>query len=328
MVQLQTIVDIPSPGFSIDYSHKTLLLGSCFSTNIGNKLETLKFQTNSNPFGVIYNPASIAQAINILLKKNSFDSEELNNHNGLWYSFYHHSSYSSKNKQECLNAINNSLKISKEQLLKSAYLFITLGTAWAFRHKESARIVANCHKIPAKEFERLYLNPQEIVNALSSAIKSLLAVNGNIKIILTVSPIRHWKDGATENTRSKSALILAIKELESIFSNIYYFPVYEIFMDELRDYRFYASDMLHPSDFSIEYIWERFSNTFFNDDTHRLIKEIEKIVKSFQHRPLNTEDESFQKFISGVKSKAEDLQSKYSFIDFSEELKEHGKYFV
>ncbi len=325
MPQLQTFVDIPSPKVSIEHSHNILLLGSCFSTNIGKKLEALKFRAKTNPFGVIYNPASIAQSINILLKRNSFEAEDLNFNNGLWFSYYHHSSFSNVDKQTCLDEINKSLQTTKEHLLKSDYLFLTLGTAWAYRSKETSRIVANCHKIPAKEFDRVYLNPDEIYNTLSSSYKSLFEANRDIKIVLTVSPIRHWKDGAIENMRSKSSLILAIKELEKNLPNIYYFPVYEIFMDELRDYRFYASDMLHPSEFSIEYIWERFIDTFFNNKTTELVKEIEKLIKLFRHKPMNTEGENYKKFLENLKSKVSRIQSKHAFLDFSEEL---NKYFV
>lgn len=328
MPQLQTIVNIPPPDFSIDYSNKILMLGSCFSTNIGCRLESLKFQTNTNPFGVIYNPASIAQSLNILLEKECFTLNELNYNNGLWYSYYHHSAFSNTEKEICLDGINKSLHKAKLHLSETDIVFLTLGTAWAFRNKQTGQIVANCHKVPASEFDRVYLNPSEVTETLSTVIKNLLKLNTQIKVIFTVSPIRHWKDGAIENMRSKSTLLLSIKEIEEEFQNIYYFPVYEVFMDEMRDYRFYASDMLHPSDFSIDYVWEKFTNTFFESNTRELVNEVGKLLKSFAHRPVNAKGDAYGKFIEQLKKRVYDIQKRNSFLDFSEELAETNKNIV
>lgn len=320
MLQLQTKVTIPSPNFSINHKDKTLLLGSCFITNIGKRLETNKFSALTNPFGVLYNPASIAQSLMLLLEKKKFETEELNYANDLWYSFYHHSSHSHSDKNTCLENINQNLAIAAEQLSNCAHLFITLGSAWAFKHKKTGEIVANCHKLPASNFTRIYLDPQEIVNKLSEPLKILTSLNPNINIVFTISPIRHWADGAIENMRSKSALHLAIKELEDHFSNTYYFPVYEIFMDELRDYRFYNSDMLHPSDFAIEYIWNSFNNTFFNSQTQALFKELGKILKSFNHRPINSETTIHKEFVIKLIQRTKLLVSKHPHLDFTKEI--------
>ena len=324
MVTLQTWVEVPNPSLSINYADKVLFLGSCFSTNIGQRLKRLKFPVNVNPFGVLYNPASISQAIKILTEQKSFREEELDKHNDLWFSFYFHSSFSHSDKLTCLSKINTSLEASAGELKQLKYVFITLGTAWAYRYKKTGNIVSNCHKIPAGEFIREYMGPEKVVQELSESMKLMLKNNKDVRFVITVSPIRHWKDGAIENMRSKSSLLLAIKELEETFSNVYYFPVYEIYMDELRDYRFYASDMLHPSEFSIDYVWERFAETFFSGETMRLAARVDKLIKSFQHRPLNAGGEPYKKFLLNLKENAAKLEAQYPFLEFTEELKAVG----
>lgn len=328
MLQLQTLVDIPKPNFQVDYSSKLLLLGSCFSSNIGSRLERLKFNAVTNPFGVLYNPASISQSIDNLLNRDSFTEKEISFHNELYFSYYHHTSFSKVEKEGFLNAVNESFQVAKTHLLRTDVLFITLGTAWAYRLKSSKQIVANCHKIPAREFDRIFLTTEEITKLISQQLKQLLKLRPELKTVLTVSPIRHWKDGAIENTRSKSSLILAIKALEKLFPSIYYFPVYEIFMDELRDYRFYENDMLHPSGFAIDYIWQKFQKTFFGTNTIKLSEQVEKIKKSFEHRPVNTETESFKKFIKNLNNKALNLNKQHPEIDFSTELAQINSRFV
>lgn len=328
MLQLQTLVDIPKPGFHVQYSGKLLLLGSCFSNNIGTKLEWLKFKAVTNPFGVLYNPASIAQSIENLLTRETFTEKDISYHNELYFTYYHHTSFSKVAKEDFLKSINASFQKAKTHLFKTDVLFITLGTAWAYRLKSSNQIVANCHKIPATKFDREFLNTDEITRLLSVQFNTLRKVRPELKIVLTVSPIRHWKDGGIENARSKSSLIIAIKELEKLFPDIFYFPVYEIFMDELRDYRFYENDMIHPSGFAIDYVWQKFQETFFLPDTTKLATQVEKIKKSFEHRPVNLQTESFKKFISNLTNKALNLNKQHPEIDFSTELAQINSHFV
>jgi hypothetical protein len=319
MPQLQTQVLIPSPGFSINYNDNIFFLGSCFAANIGIKLEKLKFNSLTNPFGVLYNPASISNSIDLLLSGKTFGESDLLFYNDLWFSFYHHSSFSSPNKENCLSNINVTLSTASELIKNTDVLFITLGTSWIYRHNASGKIVSNCHKIPAKEFTREFLEPDETTQLLVGSLNKLIEINPNIRIILTISPIRHWKDGAIENMRSKSALILAVKELEKLFKNIYYFPVYELFMDEMRDYRYYSTDMLHPSDFAIEYIWEKFMGTFFSEETIKQAREIEKLVMMLEHRPMNSQTDSYKKFVDSLKKNVANLKTKYPKIDFNDE---------
>jgi len=328
MPLLQTKVSIPSPGFEINHTDALFLIGSCFADSVGLRLDRSKFDTTINPFGVLYNPASIVQDINLLLEKENFGESELNFYNEFWLSFNHHTSFSAASKEECLEGINSAFIRSKQAFRHASYIVITLGTAWAYRSVKTGQIVANCHKMPAREFTREYLSPLKIVDLLSPMLSNIKKANNKVKFIFTVSPIRHWKDGAIENARSKAALLLAIKELENSFADLYYFPVYEIFMDELRDYRYYASDMLHPSDFAVDYIWEIFQRTFFSNQTILLVEEINKIIKSFEHRPLNTSAESFKIFTENLKKRAAQFSEKYSHISFEKEIEKLNKFFV
>lgn len=317
MLKLQTLVDIPKPpnSFRINYKDELAFFGSCFSSNIGTKLQNLKFKTNINPFGVLYNPASIAQALHTLVQKESFCKNDLQHHNNQWFSFLHHSSYSHPEQSVCLERINLSLQASKKQLNNLSFLFITLGTSRVYTYTETGRIVANCHKVPAREFKRNYLHPEESFKLLFSSLQEIRKLNPGIKIILTVSPIRHWKDGAIENMRSKAALLLCAKQLEDSLKNCYYFPVYEIFMDELRDYRYYADDMLHPSKFAIEYVWHKFSQTFLDMQSLDFCKDIEKLVKMLNHKVLGDNKVAIEEFHAKIREKKAQIMGKYPNLE-------------
>lgn len=320
MPDLQTLVDIPDFEFKIDYNDTTSFFGSCFSTNIGTKFLNLKFNALVNPFGVLYNPASISQSINRILHNQSFTEEELRIHDNLWFSFSHYTSFSDKSKLKCLEKINTNFSDAVEIMNDTSVLIITLGTSYIYRLKEEGFIVSNCHKLPANNFSHEFLTTKESVSLLSDTIQKLNHSNPSIRIILTISPIRHWKDGAIKNQRSKSALILAAQELENNYENVYYFPVYEIFMDELRDYRYYSRDMLHPSEFAIDYVWEKFSKCFFDAKTLGIIKQVEKINKSLQHRPVNADSEQYQQFRLKLKEQITSFSQNNPRIDFSKEL--------
>ncbi len=316
-MRLHTKVEIPTPNFTIGYNNTICLFGSCFASNFGNLLTRLKFPSLVNPFGVLYNPASIHQGIKILRRKNNFLPEDLHFYNEKWFSFYHHSDFSNPDKEICLNNINNQLAEAKHLLNKTDVIFITLGTSWIYRNNSSKQIVANCHKIPACEFTREFLEPEATYDLLVDTVKDLTLFNPKINIVLTISPIRHFKDGAIENMRSKSSLIIAVNKLQKNFSNCYYFPVYEIFMDELRDYRFYKTDMLHPAEIAINYVWQIFSSTFFSTKTIELIDQVEKLIKSYEHNPSNKQSENYKKFISKLLNKTQALEKLIPEIDFS-----------
>lgn len=309
-----TPVQIPYSNLKIGYEDKILTLGSCFAENIGTKLQNAFFLSFINPFGVLYNPLSAGQGIRTLLGETKFTEEDLFQHGSLWNSFSHSSAFSATTSAEALQKINSRLLAARSFLSETNVLMITLGTAWIFEDIESGSVVANCHKLPANRFTRRRLNVDEIVAELSDVIELLKLRNPNLQIILTVSPIRHWKDGAHENTLSKSTLHLAVDELKKKFDYLDYFPAYEIMIDELRDYRFYATDMLHPSEQAVDYIWQRFSETYFTQETLQLKKELEQLRADLNHRPLHPDTVEYQQFLITVEKKKNVLIEKYPFL--------------
>jgi hypothetical protein len=229
----------------------------------------------------------------------------------LWSSFSHSGLYSGATQAECLEKINHSTAEASAFLKETHYLLITLGTAWVFEEVQSGSVVANCHKLPAVNFNRRRLSVEEIVEAFAELLLTLKGRNQQLEVIFTVSPIRHWKDGAHENNVSKAVLHLAIEQLREVLPFVHYFPAYEIQMDELRDYRFYASDMLHPSPTAIDYIWQRFSETYFDKDTLLLKKELEQLRADLNHRPLHPESAEYQTFVQNREKRKAALIEKY-----------------
>lgn len=321
MTDLITPVQIPQPLFEITYHSKLFFTGSCFSEYIGNKMKELRFLVCHNPFGVIYNPLSIATNLQLLLEKEVFTEDDLRFYNELWFSFNHYTFFSHPDKQICLDKINSSFSIAKKFINESDFIFITLGTSWVYRLKETGEVVANCHKQPAALFDRSFLTVELSFEALKLCIERIRKTNSAITFIFTVSPIRHWKDGAINNKRSKAALLLAIAKLQEWDNSIYYFPAYEIFMDELRDYRFYASDMLHPSERAQNYIWNKFIDNFISNEHKEILRNVEKIMASIKHKPYFPSTQSYQKFRSSVINKIVDISQKYTFLDLSDILR-------
>ncbi len=294
-----TEIQIPEFPNQIDYSKSMMFLGSCFSENIGQKLIDLKFDVDMNPFGILYNPESIANSLRILLENRIFTENDLFQDQGLWNSFYHHSRFSDVDTEVALEKINNRISSSHEFLKKADFLVITFGTSWVYELLITGQIVFNCHKIPAAEFKRFRLGVFEITNVYRELLEQIWKFNPDLKVIFTVSPIRHWKDGAVENQLSKATLLLAIDQLIKGFGNqvCAYFPSYEIMMDELRDYRFYADDMLHISPVAVDYIFERFSKTAITIASREISKNMMKINKAISHRPVNPNTTEFKKFL-------------------------------
>jgi hypothetical protein len=319
MQHFRTVFDIEPSKNKINYTTKILSLGSCFSENIGDKLLYYKLPVNINPFGILYNPESVANSIDILLQNKQFTDADIFEHNGIWNSFFHHSCFSDVDKENCLQKINTSITVAANHLKNTRFLLITFGTAWVYEYKKNRQIVSNCHKIPAKEFIRYRLSQEYIVERFSNTIKTLLQQNKNINIVFTVSPVRHFKDGAHENQLSKSTLLLAIDKLKHKFENIEYFPSYEIVMDDLRDYRFYADDMLHPSPQAVEYIWNKFKDAFTDKQTNIFFKQIEDIHKALQHKSFQPESEAHQKFLKSTYQKTEMLEKQIKSINFTKE---------
>lgn len=320
MEKFRTEFEIPKSKFEINYISKSIFIGSCFAENIGAKLKQFKFQVDINPFGVLYNPESVANGIKILLEERKFTETDLKYYNDLWYSFYHHGKFSDPDKKASLERINKQIEISSTSLKTAKSLFLTFGTAWIYRLKETQMVVSNCHKLPANLFERELLTIDKIVTLYKDLIDELNKYNQDLKIILTVSPVRHLKDDAQENQVSKSTLILAVNELVNQYDHVEYFPSYEIMMDDLRDYRFYNEDMVHPNKVAIDYIWDKFANNYFSEETKNVLKEVDKILKAKSHRPLNPESDAHQQFLIKYVHKIEELKRGFPTIDFGEEL--------
>ena len=323
MNQYFTEVNIKDLGWRIDHHQKLMMTGSCFAENVGQRMQRLKFQVDLNPFGILYNPQSIAKSLRLLMEGKVYTPDDLFEHEGVWHSFDHHSRFSSTSMQKTLAQINNQMLVSKQYLKESEYLILSFGTAWVFELKKTGELVSNCHKLPAANFKRLRLTPGEIIEDYKELISSLLRFNPNLKILFTVSPIRHWKDGAVENQLSKSTLLLAIDRLVKGFGEekCAYFPSYEIVMDELRDYRFYAPDMLHISDLAVDHIWQKFSAVMMAGESSVIIKNILKIVKASEHRPLNPRAEAYEKFLLYNLKEIRRILNIFPFLNFEIEKK-------
>jgi len=310
----QTRVEIPLSHVNITYESHVMTLGSCFAENIGKKMHDVYFLTDINPFGVLYNPVSIRNSIALLLKNNEFTKEDIFENKSLWQSFSHSSQFSDSTPEVCLDKINNRLETSRSFLQKADFLLITFGTAWVFEEKKSGSVVANCHKLPESKFVRKRLSVSDIATDFTVLISKLQTRYPNLELIFSVSPIRHWKDGAHENNISKSTLLLAIDTLQKVFEHVHYFPAYEIQLDELRDYRFYASDMLHPSEVAVDYIWKRFSETFFSDQTMQLKMRLDQLAADLAHRPLHPESIEYNNFLIKTDKRRAELKIEFPFL--------------
>jgi len=313
---------MPENGGSIDHSKKVLMMGSCFSEHIGKKLIDRKFNAVLNPFGILYHPLAILAAITRLIENNPFTMHDLSLAEDRYISFYHHGKFNHSEPLIMLKGINESFEKGREQLLKADYLFITWGTAFGYSHVENKnQIVGNCHKIPAKQFKKELTMPKTIVAPYLEMFKQIKQCNPKIKIVLTVSPVKHLKDGLVDNNLSKSVLLLAAHQLIDEVENASYFPAYELITDDLRDYRFFAKDMAHPSEDAIEYVWDYFKDSFWNDSTKSLNKRIESVLNAMLHRPLHPENKAHLVFIESMKSKIAELEAEFPFLDFEMEKK-------
>lgn len=293
-MELQTIVKPALPEFSLDYATRMMLVGSCFTENMGEKLKYFRFPVEVNPCGIVYNPLSVAATLDLLIEERHFTVDDLLQNDGKWVSLSHHGSFSDSDAGQCLGKINSRIEEAAAFLKQTDVLMITWGTAWVYYYRKDGRLVANCHKLPATDFQRLRLKIGDIVVAYSILLERLFALRPGLKVLFTVSPIRHWKDGAHGNQLSKATLLLAVEQLVERFNQVTYFPSYEIVMDELRDYRFYAADMLHISPQGIEYIWEKFKNHYLGKETQEVMKKVDKLNRQLLHRPSDPENKDWK----------------------------------
>lgn len=319
MPNFRTIVPLPEYPFRISYQDQLLSMGSCFAEHIGRRLEERHFYSLLNPFGILYNPASIARGLERLLQDAPFRDEELFEHLGLWHSFWHHGAFSHPGREQALEGMNLAYRRAQGFLLSANRLILTLGTAYVFVSRQSGAVVANCHKLPGHYFERRRLSVREVIAALEPALQELKLRLPALEVILTVSPVRHIRDGLVENQRSKAALLLAVEELSGQNGFIHYFPSYEIAIDELRDYRFFEADMIHPAPVAVEYIWERFGQAFFEAETSALMRRVEKIVTAARHRPFHPQSAAHQQFLRQQLALIDELEREFPFLKLAGE---------
>jgi hypothetical protein len=278
-------------------------------------MKSLKFHCEVNPFGALYNPLSIVSALKMLVGKKLLTSGDLFQFNELWSSFYFHGSFSDTDRAKALEQMNNQLSTASTGLYNSKYLFLTFGTAYVFRLKTSGEIVGNCHKLPATNFDHECLSIENIVAQYSDFVNNIAEILPGMKIVFSVSPVRHLKDGAHNNQLSKSILILAIEKLTNLFpGQCFYFPAYEIVLDELRDYRFYEKDMCHLSDIAIDYIKTLFINSMVSESDRKIMKEVEKLNLARAHRPFNTNTNNYKKFVENTDKKETELKKQYPYL--------------
>ncbi|MGN6265461.1 MAG: GSCFA domain-containing protein [Ginsengibacter sp.] len=309
----------PSFPFHISFKDKILLMGSCFSEEIGNKLKSLKFDIIQNPNGILYDPLSISDALFSYIENKPFEEKNLFQLNGLWHSWQHHSVFSGLNKERVLQKINDSRSCAHVFLKSATCLFITFGTAFNYLLKNNSQNVANCHKAPANFFIKNLLPVEEIRADLQSVITALERFNPQLKIIFTVSPVKHIKDGIIENSHSKARLIEAAHVIAEEKENAFYFPSYEIVTDVLRDYRFFKKDLVHPNEMATDFVFEKFSESFFNAETKSIINKIEKVRAAVNHKPFEKESEEHQKFLLAQIENIDRLQREFPFINLSDE---------
>ena len=314
-----TTVPVATYEYPIEYNSKLVSLGSCFAENMGDKFEYFKFQITTNPFGIIFNPASIEKLVDRVVNQRLFTEADIFFHNDLWHCYEVHSELSCSNKEEFLERLNLTIQQSNHQIIQASHIIITYGTSWVYRLNSTTEIVANCHKVPQKEFTKEILSPEILQQSIQNTITLIQKINPDCRFIFTISPVRHLKDGFAENQRSKAHLISALHTLLNtahcaLHTN--YFPSYEIMMDELRDYRFYADDMLHPSQAAIDYIWIRFFENYVNSNCFATMQEVCTIQKGLAHRPFNPNTESHQQFLVTLNQKIIRLHAEFPHFQF------------
>ncbi|MDE0561280.1 GSCFA domain-containing protein [Algoriphagus sp. NF] len=312
-----TSFEIPPASAPISHHSKVLSMGSCFAQVVGSKLESCKFDVLTNPFGTIFHPKILNRLLDHALFNDSMDESGVLERDGLYFHYKAHSDLVGKSIEELRQKWNKKIQETHEYLSTGTHLILTFGTAWIYEHQNFGS-VANCHKQPQKIFEKKLSSMQKMLLDLEITLGNISRSNPNLKFILTVSPVRHIKNGIPENQLSKSILCVLCHELEKKLESVSYFPAYEIMMDELRDYRFYKEDRIHPTAEAENYIWKRFSETYFPKETQIKISEIQKIQRELAHRPLNPESDSHLKFLQNLRSKLEQMGTEF---DFSKEMK-------
>jgi len=314
-MKLQTQVPLKKAKNQIDYNSQLVVLGSCFANNIGDKLAYYKFRALQNPFGILFHPLAIHNLISRAIHQRQYTGEEVFFLNERWQCYDAHSDLSSVTKEDLLGNLNSGLLETKLYLTKVSHIYITLGTAWTYLLKASGKEVANCHKVPQLAFKKELLSIETIVQSLDAIVRQIQTINTKAKIVITVSPVRHLKDGFVENQLSKAHLISAVHQIVKK-GNALYFPSYELMMDELRDYRFYANDLVHPNSLAIDYIWEKFVFMWIAQETWPIMEKVAAVQSGLNHRPFNSESLKHREFLKALDQKITYLQKEYPFMKF------------
>ena len=294
----------------IQYSDRWVCMGSCFAERIGGRLQEAKFSALVNPLGIVYNPVSLCKQLMAIMGEKTLDAPHYHEQLAYWHSFDVHSSLNHADKQVYTRQIAEAISQAQEQLKSARYLILTFGTAWVYKRKDTAAIVANCHKYPQDFFTRDLLTSNAMMEAMFALVRTLRVFNPKLEMILTVSPVRHIKDGLERNAVSKAALRLLCQQLKHSFEHIHYFPAYEIMLDDLRDYRYYQSDLIHPTFFAEDYIWQQFVKTHFTKETQEVLLQWEQLQKEIRHQPLRPNSEQYRAFLQKLLAKLQDISEK------------------
>lgn len=320
-MQLHLTLDIPKLPRPIAYTDKVLLTGSCFTEHISDRLAQHKFNVLSNPNGILFNPLSVADSINGYIGERIYSDNDLFYLNELWNSWHHHSRFSHIDRQAALDAINNAQTEASAFIRSADWIIVTLGSAFQYYLKETGQPVSNNHRAPGQWFEKRLLVIREIITALNNALDKLFALNPGIRVIFTISPVRHIRDGVVDNNRSKARLIEAVHELCSIHDNAFYFPAYELLIDILRDYRYYDIDFVHPNYLATTYVWEQFAGACIEDNTRALMDQVQEIITARKHRPRFPQTEAHKQFKSNYAEKIKHIMQQHPYLHLEEELK-------
>ncbi len=303
----------------ISYTDKILFIGSCFSEEIGARMSNLKFDVLQNPNGILYDPISISAALNSYIINEPYEIKDLFFQNDLWHSWHHHSIFSGLDKAEVLRKIGNARQEAHQFLKNTSWVIISLGTSFNYSLKQEGIQVANCHKAPAGYFKKKLITIEETIADLSTTINNIREFNADLKIIFTVSPVRHVKDGVVENNRSKARLLEAVHSISEKFQHIFYFPAYELIIDVLRDYRFYKTDLVHPTDAAIDFVFESFCNSLLDEPGKKLLEKIKQVVAAGNHKPFQKESAAHKNFMKTQLEKINRISEKFPGIDFTKE---------
>lgn len=318
-MQFRTELFLQESHRKLSHTDKILGIGSCFVDEIGNKLKSGKFDIIQNPFGTLFHPVAIENALARIHSNVAYTESEIFNHDEFYFSWDHHTSFNRTSLKGTLDGINSKLEKANEFIQKSNVFILTFGTAWVYRVKQMDLIVANCHKVPAQHFEKNLLSDAQIKSSIRNCFNFILDINPNAHIVTTISPVRHIKDGMVENNISKSKLISNLHDLVPQYNNVDYFPAYELMMDDLRDYRFYKEDLIHPNDMAIEYIWDKFSERYFTEETAVKIRLAERIKTALAHKPMNKGSIGHKTFLYNTLKKIEQIEKNFPMNSFDEE---------